>query len=271
LKGSLVRRFLVLAVLAGVVFSASSARADEADLAKQLSNPVSSLISVPFQFNYDCCFGPSRGSRATLNIQPVVPIKLNDDWNMIVRTILPVESWNSPAPGVGYHFGLGDITQSFFFSPRNLGANGIVWGIGPVFLWPTGTDDSLGSRKFGAGPTAVLLKQANGWTYGILANHIWSYGSVAGGTQNVSATFLQPFVNYTWPDTTGITLNTESTYDWIAKQWTVPVNIQISHIYKFGSQPVSFSIGPRFYLVSPSNGPDWGVRGSITLLFPVKQ
>ncbi len=258
------------AALALGAMSVSLAQADDADLAKQLSNPVSSLISVPFQYNHDCCFGPSRGHRDTLNIQPVVPLKLNEEWNLIVRTILPVVHWQEPAPTVGTHSGLGDITQSFFFSPRAPTSGGIVWGIGPVFLWPSATDDSLGAKQWGAGPTAVLLKQEHGWTYGILANHIWSYAPVNSGARDVSTTFLQPFLNHTWPDTTGITINTEATYDWIADQWTVPINLQVSRIFKFGTQPVSLSIGPRYYVETPRDGPRWGVRFSATLLFPVK-
>jgi hypothetical protein len=250
--------------------SAQRARADDADLAKQLSNPVASLISVPFQFNYDCCFGILDGSRALLNIQPVVPIKLNEDWNLIVRTILPLMHLEQTAPGVGAHSGTGDTIQSFFLSPNQPGPGGLIWGVGPVFLWPTASHWTLGAEKWGAGPTLVALKQESGWTYGILANHIWSYASVDRTRPAVSSTFLQPFLNYTWPSTFGITLNSESTYDWVRDQWTIPINLQFSRIFKFGDQPVSLGIGPRYYIETPPNGPRWGVRGAATLLFPVK-
>jgi hypothetical protein len=243
------------------------AQSSDADLAKQLANPISSLISVPFQSNYDCCFGPKDASRYLLNIQPVVPVALNPDWNLIVRTILPVISMGSPAPLIPSSTGLGDSTQSFFFSPSRT-VNGVTWGVGPVFLWPTG-NNVFGSQKWGAGPTGVILKQDGGWTYGMLANHIWSYAGQS-GHQDVNSTFLQPFLVYTFPDTTGISLNTESTYNWITKQWTVPINLAVSHIFKFGSQPVQFQIGPRFYAVRPDGGPNWGARFNITFLFPKK-
>ena len=257
---------LVFALLAMPAFAQNMAPANDQDLANKLSNPISDLISVPFQFNWDCCYGPSDGGRFTLNIQPVVPIRLNPDWTLIVRTILPLINQEETAPGLGDHFGLGDTIQSFFFSP-NPRPGGIIWGAGPAFLWPTATDNTLGSRKWGIGPTFVVLKQQAGWTIGLLANHIWSY---AGETDHpyVSRTFLQPFIGYTWPDTTGLTLNTESTYDWHTDQWTVPLNLTLSHLFKFGMQRVSLQVGGRYYPVTPSDGPRWGARFAIVLLFP---
>jgi hypothetical protein len=158
------------------------------DLAKKLQNPVASLISVPFQNNFDFGLGPSHtGSRYTLNIQPVIPISLNKDWNLISRTILPVISQHNavgaPIEAGGEEVeatspvtraldvnqsGLGDTVQSLFLSPVKPGPGGIIWGLGPVFLIPTATNDFLGSGKWGAGPTAVLLEQTGGWTFGIL-------------------------------------------------------------------------------------------------------
>jgi hypothetical protein len=260
--------FPLLAILAASTVGIAHAQEEEADLAKKLANPVSSLISVPFQFNYDKGFGPSDGGRTTLNIQPVVPVPLNRDWNVIIRTIVPFIHQETTVPGGSNEFGMGDTTQSFFFSPSQP-VNGVVWGVGPVFLWPTGTNPALRSEKWGAGPTAVLLKQEHGWTYGILANHIWSYAG-SKDRPGVSSTFLQPFVNYTFPDTFGITLNTESTYDWITHEWTVPVNLMFSRIVRIGHQPISLQIGPRYYVESPAGGPRWGARFNATLLFPAR-
>jgi hypothetical protein len=239
---------------------------DAAELAKKLSNPVASLISVPFQFNYDDGFGPKEASKVTLNIQPVVPLSLNEDWNLIIRTIVPVAYQDSIADGVDSKFGFGDITQSFFFSPKEPTPDGWIWAVGPGFLWPTGTDN-LGAEEWGAGPTALALRQQNGWTYGMLFNHIWSYAS-AGGNNEVNATFLQPFLSYTWPTATTLGINTESTYDWTNEQWTVPINVFASQVVKIGKLPVQFTFGPRYYAESPDGGPEWGVRFVTTFLFP---
>lgn len=251
-----------------VACAASSARAEDnsADLATKLANPVASLISVPFQFNYDCCAGPANGNRVTLNIQPVVPLALNADWNLIVRTIVPVIAQQATFDGLGDAVGLGNTTQSFFFSP-NPSPGGITWALGPAFLWPTVTDETFGARKWGAGPTGLILKQAAGWTYGVLANHIWSYAG-ENSRPNISSTFVQPFVGYTWPDSTGLTLTSESTYDWSHDQWTVPLNLVLSHIFKFGAQPVSFQFGARYYPVRGDSAASWGARLAIIFLFP---
>ena len=152
------------------------AQEDAAELAKKLSNPVAALISVPLQLNYDDKIGSAESGRKwLLNIQPVVPIELNQDWNIISRTILPVMSQKDIVPGAGSQSGIGDTVQSVFFSPKAPTASGLIWAAGPVFLLPTGSDDKLSGKKWGAGPTAAALKQENGWTYGALFDHIWSF------------------------------------------------------------------------------------------------
>ena len=258
---------LLLLIAATVL--AGPAAAEDADLAKQLSNPVASLISVPFQFNHDSGYGPAGdGHRSVLNIQPVIPFSINEDWNVISRTIVPIISQNNIAGNSGSQTGIGDVVQSFFFSPKQPTAGGLIWGAGPAILLPTATDPLLGGEKWGLGPTAVLLKQEGPWTYGALGNHIWS---VAGNSdrRGVSSTFLQPFISYTTKDAWTFALDTESTYDWKSEEWSVPINFTVSKLVMFGQQPVSFSGGPRYWAASPENGPDgWGVRAGISLLFP---
>lgn len=258
------------AVSAAVLGAATAAVAQDsgADLAKKLSNPIASLISVPFQFNYDQGFGPNDGDREVLNIQPVIPISLNEDWNLISRTILPVIWQHDIAGPSGNQFGLGDITQSFFFSPKQPTAGGIIWGAGPVFLIPTGTDELLGSEKWGIGPTVVALKQDGPWTYGILANHIWSFAGDH-NRDDISSTFLQPFLSYTTPDAWTFALNTESSYDWEHDDWSVPINFTVSKLVTLGEQPVSLTAGARYWAAAPENGPEgWGFRLAVTFLFP---
>ena len=240
-------------------------KAQEAELAKKLQNPVANLISVPIQNNWDFGIGSANAMRYTANIQPVIPITLSDDWNLITRTILPVIYAESPVKGGRDAGGLGDTVQSFFLSPKNP-VGGWILGGGPVFLWPTATDSLLGSGKFGAGPTVVALRQEHGFTYGALVNQIWSYAGW--GPQNVNATFMQPFVAYTTKIYTTFTFNTESTYDWQAHQWTVPLNLMVSQLLKIGKLPVQFQVGGRYYADKPSGGPDWGMRFTMTFLLP---
>lgn len=250
---------------AGAAPAAVFAQSADAELALKLSNPVADLISVPLQNNYDCCFGEEKAQRYTLNIQPVVPVSISDDWNVIVRTILPFISQGETVAGQGGVTGFGDITQSFFFAPRET-KNGMVIGVGPAFVWPIGKA-RIGTEKFGAGPTAVVLKQTGGTSVGMLANHIWSYAGKS-SREDVSNTFLQPFISHTLPDTTGFTLNTESSYNWKTKEWTVPINFTVSHIVKVGQQRISLQMGARYYVESPSGGPDWGTRFGLVFLFP---
>ena len=142
-------------------------------------------------------------------------------------------------------------------------------GFGPVFLYPSASIEALGSEKWGAGPTGVALKQDHGFTYGMLFNHIWSF---AGNDQraNVNATFLQPFVSYTTKTYTSFGMNTESTYDWENSQWTVPINVTLTQMLKVLGQPLSLQLGYRLYVDAPDNGPDWGLRFTLTFLFPKK-
>jgi hypothetical protein len=240
----------------------------DAELAQTLTNPVASLISAPVQNNFDWGYGADgSGFRYQANIQPVVPIALNSDWNMISRTILPVIGQTEvTGPGTS-QFGLGDVVQSLFFSPAKPSPSGLIWGAGPVLLVPTATDSALGTGKWGGGPTAVVLKIAGPITFGALANHIWSFAG-KDSRADVSATFVQPFFAYTTKTATTYSINTETTYDWNNDVWLVPINVAISQLVVVGKQPISIGAGVRYWAESPAGGPDWGMRLSLTMLFP---
>ena len=241
-----------------------------AELAKKLANPIASLISVPLQYNYDENYGPDdEGSVSRLNIQPVIPFSISDDWNVITRTIVPLIDQNDvPVAGID-ESGLGDITASQFFSPKAPTSGGWIWGVGPVELLPSASDEVLGGEKWGLGPTGVVLKQSGPWTVGALANHIWS---VAGDDDraDINATFLQPFVSYIFTKTkTTVSVNTESTYDWEGDTWSVPLNAQVAQMLKVGPQILQVMLGARYWADAPDNGPEgWGLRAQVTLLYP---
>jgi len=248
------------------------AKDQEAELAKKLQNPVAALISVPFQNNWDFGIGPAHAMKYTCNIQPVVPIGISDDWNLIIRTIVPViyqEALvdNPAAPnGLGQsHSGFGNTTQTFFFSPK-APVGGWIIGAGPVGYYPTASDENLGPGAWGAGPSIVALQQKDGFTYGALLNQIWSFSSW--DNQEVNAAFLQPFVSYTTKTYTTFTVNSETTYNWVTHEATAPMNFMVQQLVKIGGVPVAFQLGYRYYVEKPDGGPDWGLRFAVTLLFP---
>jgi len=243
--------------------------ASEAEMAKKLANPLASMISMPMQLNYDHDMGTDdSGDRYLLNIQPVVPISLTEDWNVISRTILPVITQNELVSGSGRQSGLGDTTETLWFSPVKPTDKGLIWGIGPVVLIPTATDDLLGGEKWGVGPTAIVLKQIGGMTIGALGNHIWS---VAGSDnrEDINSTFIQPFLAYNTPAAWTYTINLESSYDWESEQWSIPVNLMVSKLKRYGHQMINYQGGVRYWIESTDSGPEGlGLRFAVTLLFP---
>lgn len=270
------KRLVMLACSLAVLSQSGIAPAEEAspsdeaaELAKKLANPVASLISVPVQYDYFEYGDVNEGAAAhLLNVQPIIPLSLNDNWNLVTRTIVPlIDRQDFPLDAMN-ESGLGDIVASQFFSPIEPTAGGWIWGAGPVELLPTATEDTLGAEQWGIGPTAVALKQTGPWTVGMLTNHIWS---VAGDDdrEDVNATFLQPFVSYVTTTKTTFGLVSEATYDWESDQWSVPLIPTVAQLFKIGPQILQLAVAGKYWVESPDNGPeDWGLRVQLTFLFP---
>lgn len=231
----------------------------EADLAQKLNNPLANLITIPVQMNYDRNIGSlDDGEKLQTNFQPVYPFDMGEDWGLISRTILPLTYQSDIFPGAGSQFGLGDTSLSLFASPKKPSSSGIIWGAGPVFLLPTATDSLLGARKWGAGPTAVVLTTRGPWTLGALGNHIWSFAG-QDSRDDISNTFIQPFVAYTWPNAWTASAQSETTYNWETSKWSIPLNFAVSKLTKWGKLPVSLQGGIGYWLESPETGPE-GLR-----------
>ncbi len=247
---------LIILAPAGVALAENTRRGEDAELAQELTNPVAELMTIPIQMTYDSDIGVNDdGWRLQTNLQPVIPFNLNADWNLITRTILPITHQDEIVPGTGSQFGLGDLSLSLFFSPDDPSPGGFIWGIGPILMLPTATDDLLGTEKWSAGPALVALTIRGPWTIGMLANHNWSYAGNS-DRQDINVTFLQPFVAFTTPGAYTIAFQLESTYDWESENWSVPITGSIAKIVRLGKMPVSLQAGVGYWADSPETGPE---------------
>ena len=262
---------LLLCTLLGALACQSIAEAQDsdADLAQDLTNPLANLITLPIQVNYDRGLGPlDAGKKWQASVQPVVPFEVNDDWNLITRTIMPVIWQDDVFADTGSQFGLGDVNLTLFFSPRQPAAGGLIWGVGPVLVLPTATDSKLGRKKWGAGPAGIALKMDGPWTYGILANHVWSFAG-DNDRPNINNTFTQPFVAHTWPSAWTVSVQSESSYNWETENWSVPINVAVAKLQMFGRLPVSLQGGVGYWFESPAGAADdWRLRLQVNFVLP---
>jgi hypothetical protein len=244
---------------------------DASELAKKLQNPIGDLYSFPFQNNTNFNTGPHKGTQDILNVQPVIPIHINQDWNVITRTILPLVWQPSLLPAQTVPFGTGPTTFSAFLSPSKP-VNGWLWAIGPVFQIPTASNASLGSNVWGGGPTGALVYMKGPWVTGALANNVWSFG----GTPGLSGTrynmfLVQPFANYNFGEGWYVGSAPIITANWLTsgnKAWTLPVGAQIGRVVKIGGKlPVNFLVGAYYNALRPEFGATWQLRTQVTLIF----
>jgi hypothetical protein len=272
MKFTLKLNILATALVIAALFPATQVCAEMSatELAKLTQNPVGDVISVPFQNNTNLNFGPEEKTQNILNIQPVIPISLNNEWNIITRTILPVISMPPLYPGDDRTNGIGDTVFTAFLSPAKPGK--YIWGAGPVVQIPTNNDRVLGNNNWGLGPSGVLLRleKGNPWVYGALINNIWSVSNdKRGGSYNNG--LIQPFVNYNFSEGLYLVSAPIATVNWDADsgdKWTVPVGGGIGKIFNFGNLPVNMQLGAYYNVISPDDGPDWQIRTQIQFMFP---
>ena len=260
------------AALAGCVLPLTQARAElsSEELAKLAQNPVGNLVSVPFQNNTNFDVGPLGKTQDVLNIQPVYPIHVNDDWNVITRTIFPLLWQPALVPGQGTTFGLSDVQFSAFLSPANPGA--LIWGVGGIAQLPTHTDDVLGNDRWGLGPTAVVLKMQKGnpWVYGALVNNVWSVTDDR-SSPPINQLLLQPFLNYNFEGGTYLTSAPIITANWQADggdTWTIPLGGGVGKIFHFGRLPVNGQLSAYYNVEAPEYGAEWQLRAQVQFMFP---
>jgi hypothetical protein len=245
-------------------------RASADALARAAQNPIAAMISVPFQNNLNFNTGPLAGTQNILNIQPVIPLSLNADWNLIARSVIPVISQPAMTTGGDSTFGVGAVQVSAFLSPAQPGR--LIWGVGAIMQVPTATDQALGSNVWGGGPTGVALMMQGPWVFGGLVNNVWSFGGDDPGRRYNTLT-IQPFVNYNFPQRPGryLSFSPLITANWEARggeQWTVPLGLALGQVFRIGGQAMNAQAGAYYNVVRPDAGPEWQLRAQLSLMFP---
>ena len=267
-------RLLTSIVVVAALCSQAHAQQSNEDLARVAQNPLSSTISLPFQNNVNFDVGPRKRTQNVLNVQPVIPVSINADWNLITRTIMPVISQPDFGTGEGRTNGIGDIQFSAFFSPKQPTSSGWILGAGPIVQLRTATDPALGQGKWGLGPTAVALRMPKGspWVYGVLINNVWSVGGDR-HRASVNQMLIQPFINYNFPEHPGryLSFSPIATADWTkngGNTWTLPLGLGIGQIFRIGTQPVNAQVAGYWNAVRPDNAASWTLRLQLQFLFP---
>jgi hypothetical protein len=241
---------------------------DEATrLAKATQNPVADLVSLPFQFNFNTGGGFDDATFFNLNFQPVVPVKgVLKKYTVILRTIVPYLS--IPTPVGTRQGGLGDIQAQLFATPAESGK--IIWGVGPIFSFPTATNDLARTGSWAIGPTAVVLTMTGPWVLGGLLNNLWTF-SDDGGSPEVNQLLFQPFVNYNFGKGWAASFSPIITANWDAadgEEWTVPLGAGISKTTVFNRRPMSLSMQYYHNVEHPTASAGDQLRFQISFLYP---
>lgn len=246
-------------------FAQTSNNDDIEKLARQMANPLSSITNIPLQNNFDFKVGPYSGFRYNLNVQPIFSFRLTENWNVMSRSIVSFISQNNVIAENSSQTGIGDILQSFFLTPGKVKSK-FIWGAGPVISIPTATNDVFRSNKWSIGPTILLVRKDKHFTVGALMNSLWSFAG--SGTNDVSTTFIQPFISYTAKRGRSYSMGSENTQDWNNDIFGGDITIILAQILKIKKQIIQFGIGPKFYYGNNPYNPKWGIRFNIALIYP---
>ncbi len=267
---------LFAAMLLGLGLSAQASAAmtdaETTALAKQSQNPVASLISLPFELNYNGEFGPNNGNQAVLNVKPVIPVSIGENWNLINRAIIPVVSQPGIPGGPNRQNGLGDTVYQGFISPKKTGE--WIWGAGAQLNIPTHTDETLGNKHWAAGPSAVVLTMPGNWVYGAVASQAWDFADSGndGSDEGISALTVQPFVNYNFGHGWYVVSAPVLTANWKAEkssdEWTIPVGGGVGRVFAVGGQHINARMAYYYNVEKPEFGAQWDLQFSLFFLFP---
>jgi len=304
---------LLVLMLAAVLpaFAQEDEASKKADAAKKAANPICAMFAVPIEYDHYQKVGPYDGTMDAITLKPVIPVAINEDWNIVSRTIIPYVWQDGIVPDMnktvgpltvntkddlGYKYagknhGFWDIQESMFITPSKA-MNGFLWGVGGVFGFPGEKQIAGITGKYTAGPTAAVVREDSIFTYGFLTSHSWSYAgrdkdygksgsanALAGivsptginlevEAEDVNKTYIQPFLTLRTKTYTGLSLTSESTYNWKTEKWSVPVIGLLTQVVKIGPQIMQLKVGGHYWLTDNENDPDeWGYRAAVTLLY----
>jgi len=272
----MLRAWLIPACIALTPLLAVAARAQQAApspavpsdlaLAKAVHNPFEDFLKVPIQAVTGFNVGSNHSAGEALNVEPLIPVSLTPKWDLMLRPSMTLVYLPSPDA----QFGLSDSQLSAFLTPED--ASTWIWGVGPIFQFPTASSTDLGAGKWCAGPTGAVAYNGTNWFNAILTYHLMSFAG-AKHRGSVNTTYVEPEISYNWDSGFYAQVDPPISYDWTAQKrdaWVLPVGADIGDVFDFGEH-MSLQLGAYDFVKHPQGGPGWMLRAEVTLLFPTRR